>query len=400
MMNSKVSLKNKNTPQHPPDKEGKIIDRSLLSVRAAAICLVILTHVSAQWLDSSLRTGGISLYVSHLCSILSFAGVALFVMLSGAIYLSSDRRPKSTSLRLIAGKSLRFFAIYLFWKLFYFAEDLLLNPLQENGSSPITAVKDKFLLAMFRSNGKYHLWYLPMLCFLLLLVPLIYEGAQQLPACLMYLFVYFTAAILLPTAFLFEFPFKYLLMDFRNLFDLGHFLGYLGYFLLGHVLYELAHRRSFPLSRRYLTAAVWFCTLVSSFIALRTEAAESLAAGTTDSSFATPFVLNTCLLSIALFMTICRPKNPKHPLVTAPEVQTQESAIASLFRKGLNSLAGSSFGIYLVHPFVLDLVQKTGLLNDSVNSVLGIPLLWILLLAASWLLSAALHRIPLIRRLL
>ncbi len=422
MMNSKLSLKKMNIPHSETYNK---TDRSLLLLRDIAVCLVILTHVSAQWLDRALQEEGLRLSAAHFCNILSFAGVSLFVMLSGSIYLSSGHRQRSTSPRFMAGKALRFFLIYLFWKLFYYAEDLLLNPVTDADFSA-AAIKDKFLLAMFRSNGKYHLWYLPMFCLLLLLVPLIYEGARQLKACALYLSIFFAAAILLPTAFLFEFPYKYLLMDFRNIFDLGHYLGYLGYFLLGHVLYELGKSRRRPLlSAKHLTVPLWIAAWAATFIATSEETARSFAAGITDSSFATPFILNTFVLSSTLFFTFCRPKDgtakglPDPQAFVSPDSGFQASdsqalgsqAFASqasgsfssargFGRKCLASLARSSFGIYLIHPFVLDLVQKAGLMARLADPVVGIPLFWAVLLSVSWLLCALLRRVPVVRNLL
>ena len=397
-------------------------DWSLLYLRDLAVGLVILTHAAAQWLDSSLQSGTLTLYSAHLCSILSFAGVTLFVMLSGVLYLSPAHHQKSMSPRFMAEKALRFFLIYLFWKLFYFAEDLLLNP-PDSGDLSAAVIKDKFLLAMFRTNGKYHLWYLPMFCLLLLLVPLIYEGAQHLKACALYLGIFFAAAILLPTAFLFEFPFKYLLMDFRNVFDLGHYLGYAGYFLLGHVLYELI-TRSDPselpwgaIRKSHLSVLLWLSALITAGIAVKAETARSVAAGVTDSSFATPFVLNTFLLAAALLVTFCSAGRGKAQVAAnsadcrksgiiprsaaSPSAEDGNSPAQQAFhREVLASLSHASFGIYLIHPFVLDVLQKAGLLQNVRNPMIGIPLLWLALLSISWLLSALLQHIPGIRKLL
>lgn len=405
MMNSKVSLKNlhqsssENPARMSQPGTDRSFDRSLLYLRDLAVCLVILTHVAAQWLDSSLQSGTPALYSAHLCSILSFVGVTLFVMLSGVLYLAPSHRQKSTSPRFIVQKALRFFLIYLFWKLFYFAEDLLLN-LPDSAERSASFVKEKFLLSMFRTNGKYHLWYLPMFCLLLLLVPLIYEGAQHLKACALYLCIFFAAAILLPTAFLFEFPFKYLLMDFRNVFDLGHYLGYAGYFLLGHVLYELSQKKTllknpFWKNKKHFLVPLWILALTATVIAVKTEAARSASQGVTDSSFATPFVLNTFLLAAALLFTFCC----RSDKAFSSEISGKAFIYQSVCTRFLISLSKASLGIYLIHPFVLDLIQKAGFLRDSVNPIIGIPILWIALLSISWLISAMLRRIPVIQRL-
>ena len=236
-MNSELFMKDNLSNNSKPHR-----DPSLDRIRVLAILLVVLTHVSAQWLDQASAAFGAPLLFTQLCSIASFAGVSLFVMISGALFLAPSHREKSTSIRFMCQRSLHYLLLYFIWKIFYLLEDALLNPelLAERG------IKEQLFLAFFRLTGKYHLWYLPMLVVLLLLVPMIYEGAQRSGVSCLYLIFFVVFAVVLPTAFLFEFPFKYLLMDFRELFDLNYFLGYLGYFLLGHVLYEHSRPAASP----------------------------------------------------------------------------------------------------------------------------------------------------------
>lgn len=392
MMNSELFLKDNVTPggRTASKRAPEALDYALDQIRLLAIVFVVLTHTSAQWLDRACSDSGAARFFTQLCSIASFAGVSLFVMLSGALFLAPSHREKSCSVRRMSRRSLHYFLLYFLWKAFYLLEDGLLYPevLHSKG------IKDGLILAFFRLSGKYHLWYLPMLCVLLLLVPLLYEGAQHLPACLLYLSLSFLCAVLLPTAFLFDFPFKYLLLDFRDLFDLNYFLGYLGYFLLGHVLYEHSqgevlspsgavpsadiHRRS---RKNALLAALWLLAFVALFSFAATASSRSAGQTQADTSFASPFSLAVCLLSSALFLTLCRSTSHAH-----------ESFLSS-------ALSCAVFGVYLLHPFFLDLLSKAGILVQISNPFVGIPFLLALLLVLSFASSLLMNRMPLLRRL-
>lgn len=410
MNNSELFLKQNHTPNtadhsipsaFPESNQNTASSNHPLELlRVLAAGLVVLTHTSAQWLDASCQAGLAALLFTQLCSIVSFCGVTLFVMLSGAIYLSPGHRVKSTSMRIMLARAIRFFLLYLIWKLFYLAEDLFLHPenLQDGG------IKEQLVLAFFRTNGKYHLWYLPMFSLLLLLVPLIYEGAQRRGAQLVYLTVFILAAVILPTAFLYEFPFKYLLMDARNLFDLNHFLGYLGYFLLGHTLYQFAGSGKSAGHSRLLLLFLWISALLSLGVALWTAASRSIRQSTACSLFATPFVVNTLLLASAIFLTIVL-RRTSVPLVAPPEdaknvsssrsgAPEETAGCASSSLRFLHTLSSLTFGVYLLHPFVLDLIQQTGLLTKLTNPLVGIPILWFLLTMISAAMARLLNKSP------
>lgn len=396
-MNSELFLKeNTDRPARDP---------ALDQLRILAILLVVLTHVSAQWLDSACTASFPVLFFTELCSILSFAGVTLFVMLSGALLLAPGHREKSCSARFVLRRSLHYFLLYLFWKCFYLAEECLLNPspVRENG------IKEELFLAFFRRTGKYHLWYLPMFCLLLLLLPLLYEGAQKKSACLLYLALFAVTAICLPTLFLYEFPFKYLLMDFQGLFDFSYFLGYLGYFLLGHILYQYAGRL-----QTWVLTLLWALSLGALAAAASAASLRSLGQDKACTLFSTPFVWNTFLLVTAVFLTICRRK-PERPASTERSNRTGSTSISNAAGDSVEGerpveaparhrtvafWAQTAFGVYLLHPFFLDLMVRAGFTARITNPVLGIPVLWVLLTAVSFLAAEMLRKVPGIRKLL
>lgn len=330
-------------------------------IRIIASILVILGHVSAH------RTS-VSPF-ALCCNMLAFNGVALFFMLSGAFYLAPERQYGVR--HAVLHRFVRLFALYYFWKAFYLAVSLFTNKTQ------VTDIKEQILLPMIRHAGHYHLWFLPAMAIVSLLFPLVRDGAAKKPVLRLYLVVFFAVAILLPTLFLYEFPFKYLLMEWFTLYDFLYFAGYLGYVLLGRYLY--AYARSFS---PFVCALLYAAAVLSYLFACTTAIGKSTFPGSGYLGLSTPFSLHVFFVSAAAFTTVLRMK--------------QESR---LFRgKTLQTAAGLTFGIYLLHPLFLDALANLSL-PDVLPVPLMIPLLVVFLFVVSGAVTAVLQRIPFVRAL-
>ena len=63
----------------------------------------------------------------------------------------------------------------------------------------------------------------------------------------------------------------------------------------------------------------------------------------------------------------------------------------------LRKMSKYSFGVYLVHPMVIELLQHFGIDTFSCNAFFSVPLLAVLVFAVSTLISALLNAIPFIK---
>ena len=64
----------------------------------------------------------------------------------------------------------------------------------------------------------------------------------------------------------------------------------------------------------------------------------------------------------------------------------------------LRKLSKYSFGVYLVHPMVIELLQHFGIDTFSCNAFFSVPLLTLLIGTLSFLVSALLSRVPIVNK--
>ena len=350
-------------------------EKAFDNLRVFACVLVVLVHISAQGLAVE-PVGGMAFAFCQCCNILAFSGVSIFVMMSGALALRPGRKVS-------VGEALRkrflyFMFLYFLWKGLYLLFDLV-----RAGQLASLPAWKQLVLDEIGGRGFYHLWYLQMIAFLSLLVPLIYEGVQRREACLLYLVPFMLLALLFPTMFCFEFPFKYLLMDFQGQFETEYFLGYLGYFILGHFLYR--RKGAWSAKRCGVLYAAGIAALVFGCVA---GVMRSRQDGVFFKGFSSPFSITNMLCSSAIFVFFFRKEQKQ---ADGPEKDQR-------FRRLTVRLCGLSLGIYLLHPFVIEVLKDCGVFFIERWTVLMVPLyaglVFLIAAAAAFLVS----RIPFIKK--
>jgi surface polysaccharide O-acyltransferase-like enzyme len=343
--------------------------------RVIACVLVLLVHVSATWLERE-SVGSAGSFFALSGNILAFVGVSLYVMISGALVLSPEYK---TDVKRCLYKSFRLMGLWVLWKVMYRLFDMW------TFKSAGVAVnwKEDFFLELFRKPGHYHLWFLPMLAIIYLLVPLIKKGCEKRENCLLYLLVFVSVSIVLPTLFLFEFPFRYLLEDFYRIFDLSYFAGYLGYFILGY--YFTAHDEK-EKSTVFISIG-WFFAIATFIIACVEGGRRSAADGVVCELFSTPFSIHNLLLSAAVFLTLKR----------FAGAGKKTSGFAVSLPKALSS---ATLGVYLIHPFILDIIAKNSFMSAVGSVWTGLPVMLVLLVILSFIAALLLRMIPVIKKIL
>lgn len=341
-------------------------------LRVVACVFVVMVHVSAmEWSNVSVKTAAWQTMNAYDC--IGIMGVPLFIMLSGALMLRADYEG---SVKKILKKVLILFIVCHVWLLLYNVESFI-----ENGYAwDFGNIKKYVVSQVIRGLGIYHLWFLPMLMVLYLLVPVLKPAFTNKKTCRYFLLLYAIFGLLIPTAFLFEFPGKYLLQDFYNRTSYPMLTGYIGYFVAGHYIHSfmepLTDRR-----RRMTIAAVILCCMITitvcGYDALQKDAPSII--------LNNPLTITDFISTVGIY-ALFRNAGYRQEGKSSP--------------KWLVVLSKLTFGIYLVHPFVLMAFAAAGFTTTLLPPVIMIPCVTLAAFLVSGMLSYVIGKIPFIGRYL
>ena len=335
-------------------------------LRILATFAVILLHVAASnWQAVPLDSYAWKIF--NLADSFVRWSVPIFVMISGALFLDPDRTVHIRSL--FKKNILRMVIAYLFWSAVYAAGGLL------GGGSLKGAV-----LAFVQ--GHYHLWFLLMIILLYAMVPLLRRITASRRATEYFLVLSIGVTYLLPGIFhllgCLRLPHTTdLLASMKTAFDFFRAsmgFGYLPYFVLGHYLakYEIGSlwRKIFYLLGLWGMIGTMLLTDWYSNVQ-----------GVAYQGFYSYFDINVGLAAAGIFLFF------KYVVGKRP--------LKGRMGKLVFHLSDCSFGIFLVHAFVIKVLEAYLGLNtlafDPILSVLSISVLTALI---SYGISALLHRIP------
>ena len=152
--------------------------------------------------------------------------------------------------------------------------------------------------------------------------------------------------------------------------------GFTVYFVGGYYL----SRRSFSRREEIVLYCVGIAALLFSIIA---PAALSRAQGAANPTFYSYNDLNVLCTSVPIFVFAKQHLN-------FPRMGERAYAL-------LRKMSKYSFGVYLVHPMVIELLQHFGIDTFSCNAFFSVPLLAVFVFAVSTLISALLNAIPFIK---
>ena len=317
---------------------------------------VVMIHVAAMnWTTTSPTSP--DWQAMNVYSALSRWSVPVFFMISGALFLTPGLQdsPQRAWRHYIP----RLLMMFVAWSAAYTVM-----------SAVFQRVSDPLFLLQHLWDGYYHLWYLLALAGVYMLIPLL-QRIAAVPELARY-FVVLTgiASVTVPSLALV--PVLGGLSS--NLLErVGPYLaaGFPFYFVLGHLLHEHAG----ALSRRS-RLAVYAAGILGVIVTVAGTAWASLATGQPNGTLYGYLSIGIVLAAMAVYL-FARLRNPG--AATTPR---------------LAALARLTLPIYLIHPAFVRVIQEFDITPGLIPSAIGIPLVWLVVLALSALASALLVRIP------
>ena len=328
-------------------------------LRIAAALFVVAIHVINPRAGDSVGADRTVLIVIHT---IVRSAVPLFVMISGALWLDPAR---NVTPRRVARGVARLVCAFAFWSALYAVVQRGL--LEGKG---IKSILVSFVL------GADHMWFIYMMVCLYLLIPLLRAISEKRR-----LVGYF---VILSLFFTFTLPVVMKVTDIEGLSVVNsktyfYFtLGYVSYFMIGRFLSSAELKRWARYVIYFLGvgsfAAIVFLTL------FREEYADQFL--TYRLSTFHPFIM----LQAAAIFTFAR--------YALPGIRKKSGE-----KGAIRAVAARTFGVYLVHPLVIEaLYRLTGLDVNSIPAALSVPLLVAVVFAVSLGISALVGLIPVVKK--
>lgn len=333
-------------------------------VRMVAVLAVIMTHVSAGFVNSY-DASSLEFVVGNIFDSLSRLGVPLFVMVSGALLL--DER-KTVTLRYDLFKKIKnIFLLILFWATVYALIYRVLFPLLQGETPSLREV----LYAI--AKGHYHIWYLYMILGLYLATPFLRSFAKKenKKLVLFFLLISLSTQFLLPVIEWLSLICEELafVKTWVDMFYLQFFGGFAAYFLMGWYIVHIGFHKKWE--RRLLYALGLLSLLV---IIVGTQLSKG--AGNVYSNLGLPVFLYAASVFVAL--------------------NSIKWKVKDRYKKWIGVISNMTFGVYIIHPLFHTLVNQ--LVPYAENPVLYIAasFLALVLLSFAWCWVAS--KIPLVKK--
>lgn len=344
-------------------KQERLVHMDFL--RILACFSVVMLHGAAQfWYDLPVTSAEWQIVNSY-NAIVRF-GVPIFVMISGAIFLSPGKEINIK--RLYTHNILRLAIIYFVWSAFYGVFDCL------RSEWSVLSVND-ILTEVYA--GRYHLWYLPMIIGLYMLVPVLQKGLKDLDKKDVEYFLLLFMIVKIGKTTILSLKSTEWMGFLFGVVGLDGILEYPGYFILGHYIVRYGIGKKWH-------KWIYIGGLTGSVINIGLSSYKALQAGATEAVVYDSFSLFTFFVVLAIFLFF-------HERVSKVHFSTRAC-------KAIKEISMATLGIYLMHLAVLEALQDIGIHSMMVAPIIGVPLISLLCFVVCLPCAAILRRLPFLGR--
>lgn len=342
-------------------KENRMIHFDVLRILAAFS--VVMLHSSAQFWYT-LEVDSTQWVIANSYNAVFRFGVPIFVMISGALFLAPDYRLDVK--RLYKHNILRLCAIYAVWSCVYGWKDCLGFGLKITDVKPI-------LREML--SGRYHLWFLPMIVGIYMLLPVLKSWITHAEKKNIQYFLGLFVVLQVGKETLRALTVTDELHGILNLVQIEMVCSYVGYFVLG---YYLAHVGIGEKLRKAIYISVlpaMVCNIVFGTLMVQKY-------GRGGYLVYDSYGLFTFFIVTALF------------LFTVKNIPGSNMGKAG--QAVIKEISADTMGIYVMHICLMELTENTGLQSMMLPNIIGIPVYAIACFVICMIFAALLRRIPLI----
>ncbi|WP_052466562.1 acyltransferase [Beduini massiliensis] len=334
---------------------------SLDIARVVAIMAVVMIHVSAAFVMSN-ELGSLEFIWGNIFDSISRIGVPLFVMISGALMLDEER---PFSIKDLFSKRLpQIIFLLIVWSAIYAVGYKLVIPLVKGESISI-----KSFIAGFAS-GHYHLWYLYMQIGLYLALPFLRAIVckKNKNLVLLYLAISLLTQFTIPViqALSLQFGFVAHLITLIRKLQLGFFNVFVSYFLAGWYIVHVGVSKKIKIAL-YVSSILALLMMIV-YVNFTKDYANAYADG-----------ILVFVYSVGVFLALNSVK----------------------YKQGFDDIVSipskSSFGIYVVHAVLLDVIKH--LLPKTLVAPLYMLVCWMITFVISLFATFALSKIPYFKKL-
>lgn len=336
-------------------------------LRCLACLAVIMIHTSAGFVVKNF--GCKSFWMGNILDSLSRFAVPIFIMISGALLLDSkydySNKKNIKHIKKLIG-------FYFFWSLLYSIYSNLYLPYSLYGSMNYK----KFILSII--SGPYHLWFIPMLCGLYLILPILRlwinkKNKKEIQhfMILSTIFIFFIPQFIRIVGY--YYPDIQSFKLFFNSFNLQFVGGYTLYFILGWYLNNYDVKRSYVYSLGVI--GILFSVIATYLLSIDSNMAryeyDNLS-------------MNILFYSIMVFVLV-------KSYCSKKEINKRILSI-------VNSISKYSLGIYAIHALIIDRLNLYFLDNNIYTAIIVIPVTYIITFVVSYLISIIMSKIKPLKR--
>lgn len=327
------------------------------NLRAIATLAVVLLHVASQMFYNFGKVSDLQWWASNLFMNLGRFSVPCFIMITGALILGRNYNWKN----FIKKRFLRILCPFIFWSIIYIIYNLARIIYKDSSKLNLNFILE-YIQNKLAYGASYQMWYIYMLIGIYLIFPIFNKWIinsnkkeQQ----------YFLLICLL------NYLIQYLSIDFlKTDVNINYFSESLGYLVLGYYLTN--NKFNFDGKKRF-----YFLILISVFL------------------------ISYLTICIDTYYSSIIKNSPIQKIKPWDLLQTISIFLLFLYIPYLNKkirllsiVNNYSFGIYLIHVLIMDLLAKAGLAYYSFNPYLSIPITFICTIFFSILVLYLLSKLP------